>query len=91
MTHQRTVWNPKQWILNVLIGLDQWIGTWFGGHPDETISSAAGRAKRAGHLWGRVLCRILDWLDPGHCEKSIERVGTQLDLFTKEHGHDKDS
>ena len=42
-----------------------------GGSEDETISSRAGRARRDGRRWAIILCRILDWLDPGHCERSI--------------------
>jgi len=25
----------KQYFWNILIGLDQWVNTWFGGDPDE--------------------------------------------------------
>lgn len=46
----------------------------FGGHEDETISSRAGRARRQGKRWACLLCRLLDALDPGHCERSIERL-----------------
>lgn len=42
------------------------------GAEDETISSRAGKAARAGRRWGCVLCRLIDLIDPGHCEKNIE-------------------
>lgn len=29
--------------------------------------------RRRGRKFACVLCRILDWLDPHHCEKAIER------------------
>ena len=31
-----------------------------------------GKAAREGKRWACVLCRLLDRLDPNHCEKSIE-------------------
>ena len=42
------------------------------GAEDETISSRAGKASVAGRRWGCILCRILDWFDPGHCARNIE-------------------
>lgn len=66
--------------MNILIGLDQLGNTLFGGAPDETISSRAGRAMHAGHRAGAWLCRALNRLDPGHCDKAVqsERTGTHL-------------
>lgn len=52
---------------------DQLANTAFGGNEDETISSRAGKAARDGRRWGCVLCKLLDRLDPGHCERSIEQ------------------
>lgn len=57
---------------SLAIAHDQLANTAFGGDEDETISSRAGKAARAGKRWGCVLCRLLDKFDPGHCEKSIE-------------------
>jgi hypothetical protein len=44
------------------------------GHVDETISSAMGRNVLTGTLspLGKLLNRILNWLDKDHCVKSIE-------------------
>lgn len=61
----------KQYLWNILIAADQFWNTVFAGNPDETISSRAGRAAKRGDRWACILCRILDRLDPGHCEKSI--------------------
>jgi hypothetical protein len=61
-----------KWALNVLLGLDQWANTWFGGAPDETISSRSGRAAADGKWWGRAMCWWLDKLDPGHCADAVE-------------------
>ena len=51
---------------------DQLANTAFGGDEDETISSRAAKAALRGERWGCVLCKLLDKLDPGHCEKNIE-------------------
>lgn len=42
------------------------------GSEDETVSSRAGKAARNGKVWGCLLCRMLDKIDPGHCEKNVE-------------------
>lgn len=54
------------------VAYDQLANTAFGGDEDETISSRAGKAAREGRWWACRLCRLLDWFDPGHCEKNIE-------------------
>ena len=60
----------RAWTLAV--AHDQLANTAFGGHEDETLSSRAGKAAREGKRWGCIFCRLLDRLDAGHCEKSIE-------------------
>jgi len=60
----------RAWTLAV--AHDQLANAAFGGHEDETLSSRAGKAARQGKRWACVLCRLLDRLDPNHCEKSIE-------------------
>lgn len=42
------------------------------GSEDETVSSRAGKAAQSGRRWGCILCRVLDWFDPGHCVRNIE-------------------
>ncbi|MEY8688478.1 MAG: hypothetical protein AB9M53_01185 [Leptothrix sp. (in: b-proteobacteria)] len=59
--------------INLLVALDQLANAFFRGDPDETISSRAAKSRIKGHRFGCVLCRFLDWLDPGHCDRSIER------------------
>jgi len=68
-----------QWILNILLGIDQLGNTILGGDPDETISSRLGKLKRrhGGVIpWTRPLSKIVDWgldkIDPGHSIDSIE-------------------
>lgn len=62
--------SPMAWTLAV--AHDQLANAAFGGDEDETISSRAGKAAREGKCWACVFCRLLDRLDPNHCEKSIE-------------------
>jgi hypothetical protein len=62
--------SSRAWRLAV--SFDQLANTAFGGHEDETISSRAGKAARKGKPWACVLCRLLDWFEPDHCEKNIE-------------------
>ena len=62
-----------RYLKNWLIGLDQWVCTWVGGWPDETLSSYAYRLELQGKRGGRVFRPFIDWLfswsrDPsGHC------------------------
>lgn len=58
------------------VSADQLANAAFNGHEDETISSRAGRHCRDSHSedrerWACLLCKLLDKLDPNHCEKSI--------------------
>lgn len=69
----RYVWcvaaNPKEgWRLAV--GFDQLFNAAANGNEDETVSSRAARARTEGRRWGCVLCRMLDRIDPGHCDRS---------------------
>ena len=64
-------WGDRAW--HIAIAWDQLFNATTGGDEDETLSSRAGRAARRGERWARWLCRLLDRLDPGHCERSIER------------------
>jgi hypothetical protein len=62
----------KQYFWNFIIAIDQLANTLLGGDPDETISSRMGKRARKGDKLGKVICRILNVFDKGHCEKSIE-------------------
>ena len=46
------------------------------GNRKETISSALGKNQRDKTLTiaGTVLCAILDFIDPNHCQKSIDNL-----------------
>lgn len=56
----------------VAVSFDQLANAGAGGDEDETISSRAAKASRQRKPWGCVLCKVLDWFDPGHCENNIE-------------------
>ena len=62
----------KDYIWNLLVSVDQLVNTIFAGNPDESISSRAAKAERAGKKWGCVLCKLLDKIDKDHCNKNIE-------------------
>lgn len=63
----------KRYIWNLLISIDQLANTLLGGDTDETISSRMGKRARKGDPLGKVICRMLNVFDKGHCEKSIEK------------------
>lgn len=77
----------KRYAWNVLLVLDNLANVLFSpllnlvlhpkaarfGDPDETLSSVFGKNVRAGKCYGcRLVCRLLNKLDPGHCLASIE-------------------
>ena len=57
----------------LFVALDQLLNVILLGDEDETISSRIGKDKARGRKFACVLCRILDWIDPNHCDKAIER------------------
>ena len=61
----------KRYFLNVLVGLDQWVNTWIGGSPDETISSRCARGYSK-HWYWKWLGRVLNWLDPNHIQDALD-------------------
>ena len=60
-----------KYIWNVLIAIDQLFNALFGGDPDETISSRAGK-RQGKSKWATGLCWFLNKLDTNHCKESIE-------------------
>lgn len=75
----------RVWFWCVLVALDQFANALFGpalnrvfgarrfGDPDETLSSVFGKEVETGNHRARWVCRLLHWIDRGHCEKSIEK------------------
>ena len=63
----------KRYILNILISIDQFVNTIFGGDPDETISSRTGKAVLNTKSWfAHRLNAFLNFFEKGHSIKSIE-------------------
>lgn len=61
----------KRIVLNWLLWLDEGLNTLTGGSPNETVSERAAKARNAGRRWGCVLCRMLDWIQWGHCDNAL--------------------
>jgi hypothetical protein len=64
----------KKYLWNVLVALDQFINTLFGGDPDETISSRMGKhlIKHDKCPFCIFLCKALNLFEKDHCIKRIE-------------------
>ena len=77
----------KRYLRNILIGLDQFVGTVIpGSYPDETISARCWR-QRDRFVWGllRQIVDILFFWDRDHCETSYasETARTQAPPETR--------
>ena len=79
--------SEPSWFWRVLLTIDQSANVIFApilnlfvqgsgakfGDEDETLSSVFGKNVRSGTCrLCTIMCRLLHWLDKGHCEKSIE-------------------
>lgn len=60
----------RAYAFNLLIALDQFANALSGGDPDETISSRC--AKRRDKPGWNILAAFLEWLNPGHLDRSLE-------------------
>ena len=68
-----------QYFWNNLIAIDQLANTILAGDPDETISSRSARLR---HIWyWNYLAYALDWIDPGHTVRALERDEGDRDLI----------
>lgn len=64
----------RRYFWNILISIDQFFNTLFGGFPDETISSRMGKHLASRDcLFCNFMCGLLNLIDKNHCYKSIER------------------
>lgn len=59
--------------VRLAVAHDQLANAAANGDEDETISSRAAKARASGRRWGCLLCGLLDRLDPGHCDRAVER------------------
>lgn len=72
--------SPRAWRL--ILACDQLFNAAGGGDPRETVSSRAGKAKRQGARWACVLCRLLDVINSGHCDNTIDpAVGEKIEFL----------
>jgi hypothetical protein len=69
----------SRYFWNILVALDQFINTLFGGDPDETVSSRLGKWHRSGRDKKRirrlvfiVANSIVELFQKDHFNKSIE-------------------
>ena len=64
----------KQYIYNILIGIDQFANVVLGGAPDETISTRVYRHREhwAGGLAVKLIDFLFSWYETNHCRKSYE-------------------
>lgn len=53
----------------IVLGYDHLGNALTGGEPNELISTRANRARKEGRSWGCILCKLLDKIDPGHCDR----------------------
>lgn len=60
-----------RYLLNFAVLLDEAANTILGGSPNETISERAAKARNAGRRWGCILCRLLNRINPGHCDNAL--------------------
>ena len=63
----------RKYLYNILISINQLINTLLGGDPDEVLSSRIGKRAKKGCKVSLFLCKILNFLDTGHCEDAIEK------------------
>lgn len=77
----------KKYVWNVLIAIDQLGNALTGGDPDETISSRTAKL-RDRWPW-KYLGWLLEKIDPGHLDKSLECDEGQADLFYNLGGGDQ--
>jgi hypothetical protein len=59
----------RSYAINLLIAIDQVSNAVCGGTPDETISSRCARGQ--GYWYWKILGRILDAIQPGHCSAAL--------------------
>lgn len=61
--------NPPK-AMRIFLGIDRATNAALNGDVSESISGRANRARKAGRTWGCVMCKVLNWFDKSHCEKS---------------------
>lgn len=80
----------KKYLINILIGADQFLNCLWGGDPDETVSSRLGRIKlkNMGKIpWSRPWPKVVDWgldlIDKNHSIDAIEEGEGKDGIFDR--------
>lgn len=60
----------KRYLKNLLVSFDQLVNAILGGDPDEFLSTRLARGRDTCAAC-RFVCRVLDWIDAGHCDRSL--------------------
>lgn len=71
----------KRYIWNWLILIDQAINVFFGGDPDETMSSRMGKRSREQCPFCYWVCRWLNIFQKDHCQHAVERDRGSRDVI----------
>jgi len=56
----------------IIVAYDMLANASTGGDDGETVSARAYKASLNGNKYGCLLCKLLDRLQPNHCENSIK-------------------
>lgn len=59
----------------IIIAYDMLANAATGGDDGETVSARAYKASLNGNKYGCLLCKLLDRLQPNHCENSLNQAG----------------
>lgn len=62
--------NPDK-ALHIARMIDETANVDANGRVNETISARAAKARLAHKHWGCTLCRVLGWIQRGHCDKAL--------------------
>lgn len=77
----------SQYLLNLAMGIDQFVSTLLGGHPDDTVSQRLGRAHLAGNQKVEPFRIAVDFLarvlvgEIDHCVKSLEGKSSAREIW----------
>ena len=62
--------NPnKAW--DIAKAMDDLLNVQCNGKPRQWVSTRAAQARQVGQRWGCVLCKLLDRVDAGHCDRAL--------------------
>jgi hypothetical protein len=56
----------------IIVAYDMLANSATGGDDGETVSARAYKASLQGNKYGCYLCKLLNWLQPKHCENSVK-------------------